>query len=362
MNNTAAIVGGVVVVLILLGGVFWYTQNNPSPTATSTPVGTTNGTGTTPKPQVKTPGAPVATTNATVNPTATSAVVVGGVVPNGALTTYWYEYGTSANLGLTSTAQTIGSGYANLAAPAYIAGLTKSTNYYFRLVAQNSVGKSVGTTYTFRTDASTPSPVGSAPVAKTIAATNLSRTSAQINGEVTPNKVATNYWFEYGTSANLGEVSTVRSAGDGSAKISESVSLSSLAPATTHYFRLNAQNQFGTANGTILTFTTAGPPLTAVPVVTTLVAGPVATTTATLRGTVNPSSIQTTYWFEYSTDSSFATALKTTTHRSAGKVATTVSIEANVTALRANTNYYYRTVAQSSAGTVRGEVINFKTK
>jgi len=92
-----------------------------------------------------------------------------------------------------------------------------------------------------------------------------------------------------------------------------------LAPATTYYFRLNAQNSFGTTNGSILNFKTSGPPLTvSVPVVTTQVAGAVATTTATLRGTVNPVGAQTTY--------------------------------------------YYRMVAQNAGGIVRGAALSFKTK
>jgi phosphodiesterase/alkaline phosphatase D-like protein len=288
-------------------------------------------------------------------------VVVGGVVPNGAFTTYWYEYGASASLGIKSTQQNIGSGYAELAAPAYITQLAKDTTYYFRLVAQNTLGKSTGATYTFRTTVGTPAPVGGIPTAKTLAATSLSRTAANINGEVTPNRASTQYWFEYGDTANLGTVSTVQSVGDGTAKVPVSLSLSNLAPATTYHFRLNAQNQFGTVNGAILTFKTPGPPLSVVPVVTTLVAGPVATTTATLRGTVNPYSSQTTYWFEYSTDSSFASSLKTTPKRSAGGAAVTVSVEANVSALASKTTYYYRTVAENAAGIVRGETISFKT-
>ncbi len=305
--------------------------------------------------------APAATTNSQVNPTDTTAVVIGGVTPNGALTSYWYEYGVSANLGISTAKQSIGSGYEELAAPAYLTGLAKDTTYYFRLVAQNSVGKSNGATYTFKTTVGTPPPVGSAPTVRTLAATAVLRTSATIHGEVTPNKAATKYWFEYGTTANLGRVSSVQSIGDGTIKMPESLALSNLAPATTYYFRLNAQNQFGTVNGSILTFKTSGPPVSAVPVVTTLVAGPVATTTATMRGTVNPSGSSTTYWFEYSTDSSLATLLKTTPQKSAGGATSTVSIETRVTALKSNTTYYYRTVAENAGGTVRGELISFKT-
>ena len=360
-QNSGVIIGGVVVVLILLGGLFMYTQSNPSPTASSTPTGVDTTDGTVPDTQARTVGAPVAKTNSNVSPTDTTAVVVGGVIPNGAFTSYWYEYGASNSHGVATAKQNIGSGYVELAAPAYITQLAKDTTYYFRLIAENSVGKSTGAIYTFRTTVGTPAPVGSIPTTKTLGATAITRTSANINGEVTPNKGATKYWFEYGDTANLGAVSALQSVGDGSVKVSASLALSNLAPATTYYFRLNAQNQFGTTNGAILTFKTSGPPLSAIPVVTTLVAGPVATTTATLRGTVNPYSTQTTYWFEYSTDSSLVTSLRTTQRRSAGGAAATVSVDANVSSLNSNTTYYYRTVAENAAGTVRGELISFKT-
>src|SRR3990167_5714787 len=166
-QNTGVIVGGAVLVLILLGGVFMYMQSNPSPTASSTPTGTNT---TVQEPQTKTPGAQTANTNSNVSPTDTTAIVVGGVIPNGALTSYWYEYGASGNLGVATAKQNIGSGYVELAAPAYVTQLAKDTTYYFRLVAQNSIGKSTGATYTFRTTVGTPAPVGSIPTAKTLAA------------------------------------------------------------------------------------------------------------------------------------------------------------------------------------------------
>ncbi len=362
-QNTAAVIGVVVVAIVIAGGVFLYTQNSTSITATSTPTGGTTGVDTTPgEPQVRTPGMPTATTNANVDPTNSTAIVVGGVKPNGALTTYWYEYGASANLGVVSTKQNIGSGYVELAAPAFITQLAKDTTYYYRLVAENQFGKSTGATYTFRTDTNTPAPVGSTPVAKTIAASTVTRTTSNLNGQTIPNKASTIYWFEYGTTASLGNVSAAQSVGNGSAMVPTSLALADLTPATTYYFRLNAQNQFGTDNGAILNFKTSGPALSALPVVTTLTAGPVATTTATLRGTVNPYSLQTTYWFEYSTNQNFPSgSLKTTSKLSAGAVATTVSIETSVSSLNSKTTYYYRTVAQSAAGTVRGDAMSFKT-
>ena len=364
MNTNTAVVGGVVVVvLLILGGLFIYSQNNPAPlastTASSTPTGgTTDG-------QVQTPGAPAVTTGSDATPYTTAASVTGLVNPKGPFTTYWFEYGTTQNFGSKTTNQLVGSGYTTISTPAYLTGLAKNTTYYYRLVAQNSYGAQSGATYSFQTNAAAPAPVGSSPSVRTLSATGITRTSATLSGEVTPNKAPTQFWFEYGKTANLGIGSALQSVGDGSAAIAASLSLSALEPSTTYYYRLNAQNRFGVIIGTIMSFKTAGPPATVpavAPVVTTQVPT-VGTTTATLRGTVNPSDAQTTYWFEYSTDSQLGSALlKTTSRGSVGAGADTASITTNISGLRAGTTYYYRVVAQSAAGTARGDKVSFTTK
>ncbi|MDO8514436.1 MAG: hypothetical protein Q7S50_02750 [bacterium] len=358
MNANTVLVGGVVV-LLALGGLIFFTSQNmaPSSTATSTPT-TIPG----PTPQPSQAGVPVATTNSSVAPSDTTAVVSGKVTPKGALTMYWYEYGTTPNLGSKTSNQGVGSGYASVPAPDYITGLTKDTTYYFRLVAENQYGRTAGTAYTFRTTVGNPPPAGSAPTTKTLAASSVTRTAATLRGEVTPNKASTQYWFEYGKTANLGATTALVSVGDGSAKVTTSASIDNLDPATTYYFRMNAQNQFGTVNGAILTFKTAGPAVAA-PSVSTLSAAFVATSSATLRATVDPNGAQTTYWFEYSTDSLFsATLLKTTPKKSAGSGTSALSESADISGLKPKTTYYFRIVAENSQDIVRGSRVTFKTK
>ncbi len=363
MNTVTTVIGGIVLLVVLFfGGLFLVNQNNSlSITASSTPT-TTDTTGNTTGTAGQTAGKPVATTAATVTPNNVSAAVFGSVVPNGAYTTYWYEYGTSANLGSKTPAQSIGSGFDNLAAPYYITGLTKDTTYYYRVVAENQFGKTEGSTLTFRTTVGPVAIVGSLPTVKTEAANAISTSAATVNGHITPNKAATTYWFEYGKTRDLGFTTSVQSAGDGSVSMPTAANLQSLEPGTTYFYRLNAQNLFGTVGGATLSFKTAGQIVVAVPVVTTQLPSPVGTTTATLRGTVNPYGTQTSYWFEYSTDASFNSALKTTAHKSVGAGVTTSSIEQSVTGLTGATTYYYRTVAESTAGAVKGDVKSFKTK
>ncbi len=366
MNKTTAVTGGII--LIVLAGAFYYysTQrtniNLADNSATSTgAVAGEEDEVTPPAGNTNTAGAPIATTNATVAPTDTTAVVTGTVNPRGALTTYWYEYGTTPNLGQKTANQSVGSGFNAIQTPGYITGLTKNTTYYFRLVAENSFGRTNGTQNTVKTTQGVPAPVGSAPTAKSIAANSITSTSANLRGEVDPNKSATQYWFEYGTSQNLGNTTSFTSIGSGDASAAASASIGDLSAGTTYYYRVNAQNQFGTVNGAIMSFKTTGN-TSAAPTVSTKRASAIGTSTATLNATVDPNGVETKYWFEYSSDSLLSSVLlKTTSQQSAGAGNNAVQVEADVTGLNPKTTYYGRIVAQNAQGTVRGDKVSFKT-
>ncbi len=367
MTNTAVVL--TVLGVLIVGGALYYVGQRTAPTKEVTTPSTnsvnTQTTSGVPKPPVRTPGAPIVTTNSTVVASDTTAAVGGTVIPNGGSTTYWYEYGPSPELGnkTAGPSQAIGFSYSSISAPGFITDLTKNTRYYFRLVAENQYGRTAGTQYSFQTTQGNPPPVGSIPTIRTLAANEVTRTGANLNGEVTPNRAATQYWFEYGKTPNLGEMTAFASVGDGTAKLSASVSVSDLDPLTTYYFRLNAQNRFGTVNGTILSFRTTGPALPAAPAVTTRSASNIGTTSATLRGNVNPNGAETTYWFEYSTDSLLGSLLLNSTEpRSAGDGSSTRAVEMDVSGLSAKVDYYFRIVAQNSFGTVRGDRMTFRTK
>jgi hypothetical protein len=76
-----------------------------------------------------------------------SALLKGGVDPQGLPTTYYFEYGTQASFaGAAKTAAApAGSGSTEEPARARISGLTPNTTYYYRLVATNASGTTVGT-------------------------------------------------------------------------------------------------------------------------------------------------------------------------------------------------------------------------
>ncbi|MFZ2151706.1 MAG: hypothetical protein WAV09_01205 [Minisyncoccia bacterium] len=360
MNKNSTII--VLIGLILLGVIVYFmTKITETPNTTPTPV-VTETPGTIPTPSQAT--APTAITHSSVSPSDTTAIVSGTVNPKGALTNYWFEYSTVSNSFTNKTgSQAIGSGFSSLQAPGYITNLTKNTTYYFRLVVENQFGRENGIQYTFKTTEGNPAPVGSAPTTKTNSASSISRTTTTVNGEVTPNKSATYYWFEYGKTRGLGNTSILSSVGDGNVKVSVSASLSDLEPLTTYYFRINAQNQFGTINGSILDFKTTGPTSATAPKVETKDATGISSADATLHGLISANGTETKYWFEYSTDSLLGSVLlRTTPTETLGANSNNSSVKADVSNLASKTTYYFRLVGQNSQGTVRGDNTTFKTK
>lgn len=350
----------IVLLALVLGGMVYFLSTGPSDTQPNT-----NSTST---PPVVTPPTASKAKAPDVSlddeaPSNTTVVLTGTVRPNGAQTTYRYQYGKTSDLGSQTAAQSIGSGFSTIPTTGYITALTPSTLYYYRLTATNSLGTTNSATKTFNTSATgTPPPVTAAPTAATVAATNIDRNSADISGNVNPKGSPTSYWFEYGTTDSLGIATSIKSAGSSEAAQAVSTSISNLQPNTKYFFRINAQNNFGTVNGTILSFTTDGPAEIDTAEVEVKAATAVAARSATLQGVVKPNGATTTYWFEYSSDSLVGNALGTiTTEQTVASDVASANVNAPITALTPGTKYNYRIAARNSEGTVRSEVMSFMT-
>jgi phosphodiesterase/alkaline phosphatase D-like protein len=352
----------IVILALVLGGMVYFlsTGNDdaePNTNATSTPPVVTNN------PPANTQAKAPEVSLDDEAPSNTTVVLTGSVKPNGAQTTYRYQYGKTSDLGSQTSAQSIGSGFGTIPTTGYITALTPSTLYYYRLTATNSIGTVNSATRTFTTSATgTPPPVTAAPTAATVAATEIDRTSADIGGNVNPKGSPTSYWFEYGTTDSLGIATSIKSAGSSETAQAISTSISNLQPNTKYFFRVNAQNNFGTVNGTILSFTTDGPAAVNKPTVEIKAAAGVSAQSATLHGTVMPNGATTTFWFEYSTDSLVGTVLGTaTSEQSVDSSDDSANVSASLTDLAKNTKYNYRIAAKNSQGTVRSEVMSFTT-
>ena len=131
--------------------------------------------------------------------------------------------------------------------------------------------------------------------------------------------------------------------------------LERLAPGTTYYFRVRAENSAGYSDGQIMNFTTASPG--SPPAVTTIAATSVGVTGATLNGSVIPNGLATDAWFEWGTDSTLA-SFSTTGTQAVGSGTTSQAVNQALTGLTTGTIYYYRVAASNGAGTSRATVLS----
>ena len=144
-KNYVLWLGGIVLIIIIVA---LLSMQGPT-AATTAPGGTTETTGT---PATGGSGSkPTAVTSGFASVSTTTAVVVGTTNPDGAKTTYWFEYGTTMSYGSTTDAVVAAAGWKPLGAAAYITGLKPATQYYFRLGAKNAYGTAYGSVYSFIT-------------------------------------------------------------------------------------------------------------------------------------------------------------------------------------------------------------------
>ena len=95
-------------------------------------------------------GPPVVITSPASNIATNTATLNGTVDPHGLTTTVYFQYGTTASYGHTSTSQSkTGNAYQNVSAN--ISGLTALTTYHFRIVGTNNGGTTYGSDGTFTT-------------------------------------------------------------------------------------------------------------------------------------------------------------------------------------------------------------------
>lgn len=120
-----------------------------------------------PAPALAQSAKPTVTTGASANPTPASVTVLGRVDPNGAQTTYLFQYGPTVLYGAATPPLAAGGGTSAINVLANLTGLAPATTYHYRLVATNRNGTTTGADRTFRTRnqplgltlAATPNPV-----------------------------------------------------------------------------------------------------------------------------------------------------------------------------------------------------------
>lgn len=121
-----------------------------------------------------------------------------------------------------------------------IPDLDAATTYYARAYATNSAGTAYGTAQSFTT-------LGEKPSASASDATNITATSATLNGAVTANFLTTTVTFDYGLTTSYGKSATaVQSPVTGDNSTNVSVGVTGLNAGTKYHFRIKAENSLGT--------------------------------------------------------------------------------------------------------------------
>jgi len=199
--------------------------------------------------------APSVDTGDVTSITPTTAVMHGSVTPNGLSTTWWFEFGLTTSYGSKTSNQSAGSGTSARAVSATARSLKPGNTYHYRLVAQNSSGRTYGSDRTFST--------AGAPSVLTGATQNITPDSATVTGSLNPNGRSTTWWFDYGTTTAYGKTTPAKSAGSKPGVQTVNTTLGGLAASTTYHYRLVAKSDAGTSRGIDGTFTTTGVTLTA---------------------------------------------------------------------------------------------------
>lgn len=293
----------------------------------------------------KTPGTSAA---AATSITTTSCLLSVIINPNYLSTQVTFEYGTSTNYGNSVAAtQNPITGASLMTASSSLNGLSPGTTYHFRVKAQNTLGDTYTNDLSFNT-------LGLKPTSVTSASTNITATSATLNGSVNANYLPTTVSFEYGITTAYGStVSATPPTLTGASSTNVYANMTGLQAGTTYHFRVKGENSLGISYGDDLTFTTLGQAPSAI----TLAATNILKTTATLKGTVNPNYLSTTITFEYGTTISYGSTINGSPNIATGS--TTVNISSQLTGLTEGSEYHYRIKAVNSLATTYGADMTF---
>jgi hypothetical protein len=142
-------------------------------------------------------GAPKATTGGAREISYASAVLAGSVNPNGANTSYYFQYGPTKAYGSQTAISDAGSGTSASTVRLAIAGLQPITVYHYRLVAVNANGVDTGADNAFKTTTiplslailSSPNPVpfgGAVTVQGTLSGTNNANRAVVLQANTFP--------------------------------------------------------------------------------------------------------------------------------------------------------------------------------
>lgn len=199
--------------------------------------------------RVSVESAPVPTVTVGAKDVTTSTATSQALVDlHGFAGTVQTEWGTSTAYGTTGPVTSVPAVSYVKAVNQPLGGLEPNTTYHVRTTTTTPAGTTV-TTSSFET--------AGKPTSSKQWASGTTATSTTFVAQVHPHRLATTAWIEWGTTTALGQTSPVTSV----AALTYEKSVSSglvggLAPSTTYYYRVVAQNSAGTLVGPIGTVKT----------------------------------------------------------------------------------------------------------
>ncbi|MBP5412329.1 MAG: T9SS type A sorting domain-containing protein [Bacteroidales bacterium] len=291
---------------------------------------------------------PSLTTITASNITSTTATSGGNVTSDGGatVTARGICWSTTSNPTINDSHTTNGSGIGSFTSN--MTGLTAGMTYYVRAYATNSIGTSYGNQITFTTLAVT-------PIITTMAASNITSTTATSGGNITNDGGATvtarGICWSTTSNPTINDSHTTNGSGTGSFTSNMTI----LTAGTTYYVRAYATNSVGTSYGNQITFTT----LAVAPIVTITAVSNITSTSAISGGNVtnDGGAIVTARGICWSTSSNPTISNSHTTNGSG-----TGSFTSNMTGLSAGTTYYVRAYATNSVGTAYSSQVSFTTQ
>jgi phosphodiesterase/alkaline phosphatase D-like protein len=177
---------------------------------------------------------PAVTTGTHSHVTDTSAVLHGTINPNGSATAYYFEWGLTTAYGVASHERSAGHGTGPVSVSTTAADLIPGTVYHYRLVAANGSGSATGADHTFKTAGNPPPGVSTGPAAQ------ITKNGATLTAEVSPNKQATTYYFQYGPSTTYGSQTLAATVPAGTVPVTVTASIQGLEAQTIFHYRIIA--------------------------------------------------------------------------------------------------------------------------
>jgi hypothetical protein len=203
--------------------------------------------------------------------------------------------------------------------------------------------------------AQAPAAAGLAPVVATLPPTLVSDVHATLAGTVLGGGLPTSYWFEWGLTAGLGNLTPPAVLKTPFVNSTVTGLIGGLSTGQTIHYRIVAENAQGQTPGTILTLlTNAGLP--GLPKAQTNGATNIVLGKATLNGVATTGGVASQAWFEYGPTPSLGL-----TSPKVNLTAATVSkpMVFTAAALPPHTTHYFRMVVENGNGLVAGSTLSF---